>query len=88
MDVAWIALIGTVFGGAGLKAIEGMLSRGSTKIDAAAAMREELRKDASANREALRILDKELDAWKEKYFILMQEYLEMRSDLAERQARR
>lgn len=88
MDVAWIALIGTVFGGAGLKAIESMLSRSSTKIDAAAAMREELRKDAQANRELLRQLDKELDAWKEKYFILMQEYLEMKSDLAERQTRR
>lgn len=82
MDTAWIALIGTVFGGAGLKLIESVLSRGQGKIDTATAMREELRKESVALREELRTVEKDLDAWKEKYFLLLQEYLEIKSHLA------
>lgn len=79
MDAAWIALLGTVFGGAGLKLIENFLSRGQGKADAATAMREELRKESTSLREELRVVEKDLDAWKEKYFLLLQEYLELKS---------
>lgn len=82
MDTAWIALIGTVFGGAGLKLIESFLARGQGKSDAAAAMRDELRKESTTLREELRVVEKDLDAWKEKYFLLLQEYLELKSQIA------
>jgi hypothetical protein len=50
MDTAWIALIGTFFGGAGLKIVESFLSKGQGKVDAATAMRDELRKESTALR--------------------------------------
>lgn len=81
MDTAWIALIGTVFGGAGLKLMESFLARGSKKVDTATAMREELRKESAALKEELRVVEKELDQWKEKYFTLMAEYLEIKSSI-------
>jgi hypothetical protein len=79
MDTAWIALVGTVFGGAGLKIIESFLSRGQGRADVASAMREELRKESTSLREEMRVVEKDLDAWKEKYFLLLQEYLELKS---------
>lgn len=82
MDTAWIALIGTLLGGAGLKIIESILARGSKKADTATAMRDELRKESVSLREELRVVEKELDAWKEKYFLLLQEYLEIKSAMA------
>jgi len=85
MDTAWIALIGTVFGGAGLKVIEGFLTRGQGKSDAATAMREELRKESTTLREEIRVVEKDLDAWKEKYFLLLQDYLELKSQFAHRE---
>lgn len=82
MDTAWIALIGTVFGGAGLKLMESFLARGSKQVDTATAMREELRKESASLKEELRAVEKELDLWKEKYFTLMTEYLEIKSQVA------
>ena len=87
MDPAWIALIGTLLGGGiGIKFLDNILSRGQRKIDAATAMREELRKEgeslkreAAELREEIRKIEKELDSWKEKYYILLQELLELRS---------
>jgi len=85
MDTAWIALIGTVFGGAGLKFTEQILSRGQGKADAATAMREELRKESTALREEMRVVEKDLDAWKEKYFLLLQDYLEIKSQFTHKE---
>lgn len=82
LDTAWIALIGTVLGGTGLKLLESFLSRGQGKADAATSMREELRKESTTLREELRIVEKDLDSWKEKYFLLLQEYLELKSQFS------
>lgn len=79
MDTAWIALIGTLFGGVVLKLIESILARGNNRIDYATNMRDELRKDSVALKEELRQAEKDLDGWKEKYFLLLQEYLEVKS---------
>lgn len=79
LDTAWIALIGTVFGGAGLKIIEKGLSRGAHKEEVATTIRKELRAESAGLKEELRVVEKELDQWKEKYFLLLQEYLEVKS---------
>lgn len=82
MDTAWIALIGTIVGGAGLKTIEKFLARGGERIDTATDMRDELRKDLASSKDEARLLEKELDLWKEKYFQLLQEHLDTKSQLA------
>lgn len=82
MDTAWIALIGTVFGGAGLKIIESVLSRGQGKIDTATQLRDELRKESTALRDEMKSVEKELDQWKERYYLLMQEYLEIKAHMS------
>lgn len=82
MDTAWIALIGTLLGGAGLKVTEKVLARGGEEIDVATKMREELREESAALKEELREADKQLDLWKEKYFALMAEYLDIKSQVA------
>lgn len=80
MDTAWIALIGTLFGGVALKVMERVMSRGTEKIDLATKMRDELRKDLSSAKEDIRGLEKDIDLWKEKYFVLLQEHLELKSE--------
>lgn len=82
MDTAWIALIGTVFGGAGLKIIEQILTRGQKGADTATQLRTELRAESAGLKEELRLVEKSLDEWKEKYFLLLQEYLELKSQIA------
>lgn len=82
MDTAWIALIGTIFAGAGLKLMESFLARGQGKNDTATAMRAELRKETADLKDELRQVEKDLDEWKEKYFLLLQDYLEVKSQIA------
>jgi hypothetical protein len=79
IDTAWIALIGTVVGGAGLKVIEKALSRGGDQVDLATKMRAELRSEVTTLKEEIRHVEKDLDLWKEKYFLLLQDYLEVKS---------
>lgn len=92
MDAAtWIALLGTFLGGpAVIKFVEYILGRNKNKSDDAKSMREELRKegeslkkDAADLREEIRRVEREMDAWKEKYFALLQEYLELKSKVIE-----
>lgn len=88
METAWIALIATIFGGGGLKIIEHFLGRHNTADVTAASMREELRKDGQSLkvethnlREEIRAVERELDQWKEKYFTLVEEYMEAKLQL-------
>lgn len=74
MDPALVALIGTVFGGAGLKGIESLLNRSKTQNDVAAQIRTELRTDVQALRTELERQEKELDIWKAKYYELLDQF--------------
>jgi len=71
MTEAMVALFGAIFGGAGLKIIEQILSRNKVKLDAASEFRKELREDIQALREELRRVEAELDSWREKYYQLL-----------------
>lgn len=70
MDVALIALIGTLCGGAGLKIVEHLLGRGSKKEDLASSLRSELRQDLANLKADLREESKAADEWQQKYWEL------------------
>lgn len=71
---AFLALIGTIFGGVGLKVLDSILSRSKTKTDLAAQIRAELRTDVQALRDEVRKLETELDTWKAKFYDLLDQF--------------
>ena len=71
---AFLALVGTIFGGAGLKIIESLLNRSKTQTDIAAQIRSELRTDVQGLREEIRKVEAELDEWKKKYYDLLDQF--------------
>lgn len=75
-----IALIGTLFGGVGLKLIESWLGRAKAKQDAGAAMRAELRLEIDGLRAQLQAasteeqrLEAEVERWRGLYYDLRDE---------------
>lgn len=78
---AWLALIGALLGGSGLKLVEHFLNRGKTKDDSATAMRTELREDLKATREELDKAEDEADEWRGKYYLVVEAYQNLRADL-------
>lgn len=76
----FIALVGTVFGGAGLKVIESWLGRAKQRQEANQAMRDELRKEIESLRTQLQTagqeeqrLEAEIEAWRSRYYDLRDE---------------
>lgn len=64
----YLALIGTLFGGGGLKVIEYFLGRGKVKIDVAAEIRDELRKDIKELQARVDELEAENEKWRARAF--------------------
>lgn len=81
IDPAWIALIGTVCGGVGLKVAEHWLGRNKVKTDEAAQIRDELRLEITALREEVKQLEADADKWKKEYFGMYEKYINQASDL-------
>lgn len=73
IDPIWIALIGTLFGGAGLKILEHWLGKTKTKTDEATRLREELRIEIVAGREEIKELEAAVEKWKKEYYDLRDE---------------
>lgn len=78
---AWLALLGALLGGSGLKVIEYWLNRSRIRDDSATQMRTELREEIKGLREELRTVEDELDKWRGKYYELMDEFMKAKSDL-------
>lgn len=72
---AWIALLGTLFGGGGLELIRRALAKSKEKEDSAYAMRTELRNELTSLKAEMLAVEKELDQWKLKYYELFEKYL-------------
>jgi phage host-nuclease inhibitor protein Gam len=70
LDPAWIALIGTVAGGVGLKVLEHWLGRNKVRVDEAARLREEQRLEITARGEEIKSLESEVDRWRNDYLDL------------------
>lgn len=81
MDPAWIALIGTVCGGVGLKLTEHWLGRSKVRVDDAARIRDELRLEITAQREEIRQLESDVDKWRDEYYNLKEKYINLQTEL-------
>lgn len=81
LDPAWIALIGTVCGGVGLKLAEHWLGRSRVKVDDAAKIRDELRIEITTQREEIKALEAEVNKWRSEYYDLRDEYVKMQTEL-------
>lgn len=79
---AVLALIGTVFGGVGLKIVEGLLNKSKTQEDIAATIRRELREDVTALRAEIRLVEADVDRWRAKYYEVMVELTDIKARLA------
>jgi len=79
---AWLALIGAVFGGAGLKGVEAWVTRSSNKDDSATQFRTELRDEVKTLRAEVSRAEKESDLWREKYYKLLEKFIEVRAKLS------
>lgn len=76
----FIALLGTLFGGAGLKVVESWLGKAKVKQDAGIAMRNELRleieglrKQLTGNAQEEQRLEHEVERWRGMYYDLRDE---------------
>lgn len=75
LDPAWIALIGTLCGGIGLKVLEHWLGKSKVKIDDAARIRDELRIEITTQRTEIRELEALVDKWRTQYYALREEFI-------------
>lgn len=75
INQAWLALIGALLGGSGLKVIEHWLNRSKSKDSTATDFRNELRTDIKDLRAELSKAEDELDKWRVKYYALMDEFI-------------
>lgn len=80
IDPAWLALVGTVFGGAGLKLLEVWLGRSKVRIDEAANLRNELRVEIVSLRDEVRSLEGEVDKWRQDYYDLRDRYATLNTE--------
>lgn len=74
---ALIALMGTIFGGAGLELVRRMLAKSKEREDSATALRSELRADISTLKAEFALVEKDLDLWRNKYYELYQTYIRL-----------
>lgn len=72
---AWIALAGTIFGGAGLEIIRRSLAKSKEREDSATALRNELRGELTSLKSEMAAVEKELDLWRQKYYELFEKYV-------------
>lgn len=79
-NAGFVALMGTIFGGAGLKIIEHRLGKAKERSTEAQSMRDELRKEIESLRTQLanaaveeKRLEAEIDKWRAMYYDLRDE---------------
>ncbi|ASR75597.1 hypothetical protein SEA_MILDRED21_239 [Streptomyces phage Mildred21] len=81
ITTAWIAVIGTMLGGVGLKFVEHWLSRSKVRDDTAAQLRNELRTEIQGLKQELNNVETDLDKWRGKYYELMDNFIKVKSEL-------
>lgn len=76
-----IALIGTIFGGAGLELIKRWLGKAKEEDDTATALRKELRDELRALRQEMNDVEKQVTEWKDRYYEVMEKKMRVEQDL-------
>lgn len=76
-----IALIGTIFGGAGLEFIKRWLAKAKDKDTTATDLRNELRTDLNTLKAELETVEKEVTQWKDRYYDVMEKKLQVEHSL-------
>ena len=77
----WVAIIGALGGTGVLKLIEWWLNKGRVREDTATQFRAELREELANTKADLIRVTGEVDKWKEKYFMLLEQFVVLKSDL-------
>lgn len=77
LDPAWIALIGTLCGGIGLKVLEHWLGKSKVRADEAAKLRDELRIELNSQKDEIRELELKLQEVTREYYDLRDKYMEL-----------
>lgn len=72
---SWIPLLVAIFGGVGVKVIEGFISKSGKKIDMEAEIRKELRDVVAAQDDKIIALNKEVDGWRDKYYKVIEDLI-------------
>lgn len=78
---AWLVLIGTLFGGAGLRYVDHWLSKRKVALDEGAAWRKELREEVTAQKTEIDDLEAQVEVWRAKYYDLRDAYTELKVQL-------
>lgn len=81
IDPAWIALIGTLCGGLGLKVVEHWLGKSQRESTDAKDIRSELRQQITDQKEEIRLLEAEVDKWRTQYLDLRDKYTQQQTEL-------
>lgn len=81
IDPAWIALIGTLCGGLGLKVVEHWLGKSQRETTDAKDIRAELRQQITDQKEEIRALEVEVDKWRMQYLDLRDKYTHQQTEL-------
>jgi hypothetical protein len=71
---AWLVLLGTIFGGVGLRYIDHWLTRRKTSLDEGAAWRREQREEISGLKGDKDQLEAEVIKWRDLYYDLREAY--------------
>jgi predicted nucleic acid-binding Zn-ribbon protein len=78
-DHGAIVTIGAIIGGLITQLLTGRQKKDQQKYDEATSMRQELRNDVSLLQSKVELLSKDLDTWKERYYKLADENINLRS---------
>lgn len=81
LDPAYIALIGTLCGGIGLKVAEHYLGKNNRRSDDASRIRDELRIEITNLREDRKSLEGELEELRERYYALYEKFIAQTTEL-------
>jgi len=77
-----LALIGTIFGGVGLKVVEHFLTKSKARADDAKEIRDELRLTITSLREDNAKLETEVTTWRDRYYAETEKRVKAETELA------
>lgn len=80
-NAGFIALVGTIFGGVGLKLVEHWLNKSQERTTEQQNMREELREEIQGLKNEIRNLNLEVDKWRGMYYTTRDEKITVETNL-------